>query len=156
MTRTAQLVHETTGKPVSIGETLTSFRGEPYLLTAIREPHKPGSTGRVVVRKGEHTSEFFPGVFGLVWKPGHRDEDWTAEDCWRACDEGWCLFDCDGRGVREIQRDDEAGIFADDAEAIGHVMRRAREGSWLHRRALRIDRQAHPNSYPVPFPWEEA
>lgn len=53
---------------------------------------------------------------------------------WFAEVEGWGLFN-DG----EIQRDDEADIFASDEEAVEHVRRLAEAGSALHREALSLD-----------------
>lgn len=58
-----QLVHETTGKPVNVGDIITSFRGIEYLCTGGMPPHHSGSTGRIMADDGE----FFPGVFGCKW-----------------------------------------------------------------------------------------
>ena len=44
---------------------------------------------------------------------------WTESDTAAAFDEGWNLFDNDV--VQEIQRDDEAGVFSSDEDAIGFV-----------------------------------
>jgi hypothetical protein len=68
-----RLVDRATGNPVQIGDTLVDFHGDTARLTAIREPHDPRSTGRVVVREGAHTREYFPGVFGLIWE-GRDDQ----------------------------------------------------------------------------------
>jgi hypothetical protein len=57
------LEHED-GTPVVIGETLSTGRGDRYVITGGRAPHKPSSTGRVFVEGG---SEFFPNVFDLKW-----------------------------------------------------------------------------------------
>ena len=51
--------------------------------------------------------------------------------------EGWALFN-DG----DIQKDDEAGIFLTDADAIDHIKRLADAGSAPHKRALIIDSQS--------------
>lgn len=50
--------------------------------------------------------------------------------------EGWDLFDYNGSGLMEIERDDEANIFADDASAVAYVETRAAEGSQRHIDAL--------------------
>lgn len=47
--------------------------------------------------------------------------------------EGWALFN-DG----ELQRLDEAEVFANDAAAIAYVSGRAIEGSAYHRKAIRL------------------
>ncbi|MEO8716533.1 MAG: hypothetical protein ABI369_16125 [Acetobacteraceae bacterium] len=60
--------------------------------------------------------------------------------------EGWDVFDCglreDGMPRVEIQRIDspEVGepVFANDGDTWRHVVARARAGSALHRRALRM------------------
>jgi hypothetical protein len=50
--------------------------------------------------------------------------------------EGWDVFDVDSTGYLEIERDDEQGHFTSDAEALLHVVERARAGSAYHRAAL--------------------
>jgi hypothetical protein len=71
------------GKTISIGDSLTDFRGEAWRVDGIELPRHAGSTGRVVVSKpcrgcdgpGEHhfwcglrqVREFFPSVFELTW-----------------------------------------------------------------------------------------
>lgn len=49
--------------------------------------------------------------------------------------EGWAVFESSVRG-NEIQRDDEAGVFATDEDALEHVLHRALAGSHVHTRAL--------------------
>ena len=49
--------------PVSVGATLTSFRGDSATLTGGRPPQHAGSTGRVWTTAGE----YFPNVYGLKW-----------------------------------------------------------------------------------------
>ncbi len=51
-------------------------------------------------------------------------------------DTGWALFDYDRTGLMQIQRDDEADIFASDAEAVDYVKRRALGNSLKHAEAL--------------------
>ncbi|MBI6883053.1 hypothetical protein [Pseudomonas putida] len=53
-------------------------------------------------------------------------------------DEGWALFDVDGSGLMEIQRDDELDVFETDDDAIAHVLARSEQGSLSHRRALAL------------------
>jgi hypothetical protein len=57
------LVHERTGKPVSERDVVLNFRGEADTIMGGNPPHKPSSTGRVWVERGE----FFPSVFNLKW-----------------------------------------------------------------------------------------
>jgi hypothetical protein len=62
------LVDKTTGKPLSIGDTVTTFRGETGILQHIAYPHKPGSTGRVMVYINNTPHEFFPSVINAEWR----------------------------------------------------------------------------------------
>ncbi len=48
------------GNPVSLGDTITSFRGEVSVLDSAAVPLHGGSTGRV--------NNYFPSVFDLEWK----------------------------------------------------------------------------------------
>jgi hypothetical protein len=64
-----KLVDEKTGKEVTEGDELQTFRGEWVILESWREPHKEGSTGRVyVIHADGGTREYFPSVVGLVWR----------------------------------------------------------------------------------------
>jgi hypothetical protein len=66
----------------------------------------------------------------------------------QALEEGWCLMFSDGRGVIEIQRDDEANtfsrpflglrVFKYDEEAREFVAKHAAQGSRYHQHALAI------------------
>jgi len=76
------------------------------------------------------------------------NKGWSTFDQRHAIAEGWCLMFCDGRGVIEIQRDDEANtfsrpalglpVFKYDEEALEYVAKRAAEGSLYHQQALAI------------------
>ena len=64
------------GAAVGVGHIATSFRGEKYILTDGRAPHKASSSGRVCVcpygadpKNPSNISEYFPAVFDLVWVP---------------------------------------------------------------------------------------
>lgn len=63
------LIHEKTGEPIKIGETLTDFRGATATLTGGNPPHKPGSSGFVFTTRtpGGSTRESYPSVFNLKW-----------------------------------------------------------------------------------------
>jgi len=53
------------GKPhteVRVGD-LAICRGETYIVEYFREPHKPGSSGKITTNKGE----FYVGVIGAEW-----------------------------------------------------------------------------------------
>ena len=50
--------------------------------------------------------------------------------------EGWFIFDADG--TWDLQRLDEAMMFADDASARHFVLQRAMEGSALHTKAFQF------------------
>ena len=63
----AKLINEETGKEIQIGELVTCFRGNEYILVSFTEPHKPSSTGRVYVAPAHGEGmrrEYFPSVVG--------------------------------------------------------------------------------------------
>jgi hypothetical protein len=57
-----KLVDTTTGREIKIGDQVKTFRGEPATVKGFRPPHKPGSSGRVIVDLGNGDRDFFPGV----------------------------------------------------------------------------------------------
>ena len=64
-----KLIDATTGADVNVGDKVFSFRGEPAVIVDASPPHKPSSTGKVIVvnMPEEGTSEYYPGVFNLKW-----------------------------------------------------------------------------------------
>lgn len=78
------LMYEKKGHSVRIGDTVTLISNEDdtpstpveevVTITDMREPHKPGSTGRVEVEYAPDDNsraikmEYFPGVIDAVWK----------------------------------------------------------------------------------------
>ncbi|WP_341744682.1 hypothetical protein [Azonexus hydrophilus] len=75
-------------------------------------------------------------------------EVWTKEDSAAAVEQGWDVFDAsvDGKIVPVIERCDEAGVFADDYEALEFVQKQATEGSLLAAKALRLDHELNAGS----------
>ncbi len=67
------LYNTKTGKKVSFGEIVSSFREEEFVLIDATEPHTASSSGRVHVRPvGSETDEFstqeyYPEVFDLTF-----------------------------------------------------------------------------------------
>jgi len=60
-----KLVYENSHNPVRNGDRVSNFDAN---VIDIREPHKPNSTGRVVLRTDEGLiREFFPNVIGAIW-----------------------------------------------------------------------------------------
>jgi hypothetical protein len=57
--------------------------------------------------------------------------------------EGWDLFEADDARL-EIQRDDAAGLFASDEDAIAFVRHQAQKGSTLHAIAASLHDPATP------------
>lgn len=65
------------GTAVSQGFVALSFRGERWVITGGRAPHKESSSGKVWATpfpaqagaSSVHDAEFFPCVFDLVWVP---------------------------------------------------------------------------------------
>lgn len=65
-----KLINTTTGKPIAIGDEVTTFRGESMILTGFAPPTHPASTGRVYVKTpGGFDVGFFPGVIGAAIVP---------------------------------------------------------------------------------------
>ncbi len=66
---------------------------------------------------------------------------WTPEDAAAAQAEGWDVFECDsdryGKQL-DIEKCDDAEVFAEDTLAVFHVYDRALTGSALHRKALAV------------------
>jgi hypothetical protein len=69
---------------------------------------------------------------------GEKMPEWTADDCKVADGQGWNLFNIDGLGRGEIQRDDDTAQFVSDEDAISFVRRRAAEGDAVAAKALTI------------------
>jgi hypothetical protein len=72
----------------------------------------------------------------------HATARWTPQDAERAKRESWAIFECvDGRDSdrQMIQRDDRAERFADDGAMLAYLYGRARQGSYLHIKALFCD-----------------
>lgn len=61
---TNEWILEDHGKPVSVGQSITDFRGEKTVAIGGIPPRNDASTGRVIV---PHGASFYPGVFGLKW-----------------------------------------------------------------------------------------
>lgn len=65
-----KLVSKETGEEVKLGAKVKSFRGEEYIYTGGRSPHKPSSVGLIYVcsKLGEVTDAYYPSVFNLKWE----------------------------------------------------------------------------------------
>jgi hypothetical protein len=66
------LVDEQTLAPVKVGDVRCTFRGERFIVTGGRAPHKPESTGKVWCRSvdagdASASAEFYPGVISAKW-----------------------------------------------------------------------------------------
>ena len=72
------------GTTVGIGFVALSHRGERWVITGGSAPHKESSSGRVYATlyapaspdvSDVHESQFFPGVFDLVWVPTEHKKE---------------------------------------------------------------------------------
>jgi hypothetical protein len=64
------------GKPVEIGDALTTFRGEPVTLVALDPPHRPGVSGRVIVRDSQgHEDRYYCTVVGCTYVEINDDDE---------------------------------------------------------------------------------
>lgn len=64
ITRNGWTLTDQRGKPISIGQPVTSGRGDVTTLRSGTPPHRPGVSGYVETEDG---AEFYPTVFGLRW-----------------------------------------------------------------------------------------
>ena len=55
------------GEPVQVGQVLTCFRGETYVVTGGNPPHKPSSQGKIWVSNSDCARELYPSVFDCKW-----------------------------------------------------------------------------------------
>lgn len=62
------LYNESTGKQLHVGDIVETFRKERCILKGMTEPHKPSSTGRVLVEIDGGLAEFYPSVINAKFK----------------------------------------------------------------------------------------
>lgn len=63
----ARLVYKDGNAPVAVGDVVILNSGEVAEVEYFRPPHSPASEGRVSVRCGKQTSEYYVGVIGARW-----------------------------------------------------------------------------------------
>lgn len=70
-----KLVYNKSRKEVQVGDEVTLRDGAKAVVTDIIKPHKPASTGRVVLDEGAEKMQrtYFPSVIGAEWI---NREDW--------------------------------------------------------------------------------
>ena len=65
---------------VKVGDHAMTFRGDQVVVRGIVPPHKPSSTGRVLVHFAKEgparICEYFPGVIGAKWVE-REDQPWN-------------------------------------------------------------------------------
>jgi hypothetical protein len=63
-----RLIYSCNQQPVTVGDAVT-IRNQPATVLMITEPHKPSSTGRVLVQHEGSSGgfEYFPSVIGAEW-----------------------------------------------------------------------------------------
>ena len=63
------LVYKVSGQPVKRGDVVKTFRGEDATVDGWVEPHKPDSTGRVLLRIEPYQPHaYFPSVINAEWR----------------------------------------------------------------------------------------
>lgn len=93
-----------------------------------------------------------------------RDYGWTEEKADAAEREGWFIAECEGseNGPWQLQRFDEPEVwdlaphpypFKEDTDVWEHVVRRAREGSWLHYKAYEVISFLNPKEFTAMQEW---
>ena len=104
-----RLVYAKNGNEVKVGDEVHTFRGEPVKVTFFREPHKPGSTGKVSVAKSTgfdhtgkklwtHTREYGVGVINAEWIEREDQRVCPTCDQWADAD-GGCINQCAKRNA---------------------------------------------------------
>jgi hypothetical protein len=69
VTWTLEYCGDRKGETPNIGDTIEDACGESFVLLDTQPPHKPESTGRVIVQNDEgRTMEYFPSVFNMAFK----------------------------------------------------------------------------------------
>lgn len=59
-----KLISERSGIEIRVGSSVTTFRGEKGTLTMLVPPHKPSSSGHVIVKLDHGEHQFYPSVIG--------------------------------------------------------------------------------------------
>ena len=64
-----KLVYKETGKEVKVGDIITMSDGEKCEVTYFKPPHKPSSSGKVLVKFENRNCnmEYYVGVIGAEW-----------------------------------------------------------------------------------------
>lgn len=64
-----RLVYKATGEEVKVGDVVTMRDGEKCEVTYFREPHKPSSEGKVLVKFENRNCnmEYYVSVIGAEW-----------------------------------------------------------------------------------------
>ena len=64
-----KLVDKETGKEVKVGDIITMSDGEKCEVTYFKPPHKPSSSGKVLVKFENRNCnmEYYVGVIGAEW-----------------------------------------------------------------------------------------
>lgn len=63
-----RLIYKDTGKEVKPGDKVKSFRDELATVVSFSKPHKPSSSGRVLVDDGNgFQHEYYVSVYGMEW-----------------------------------------------------------------------------------------
>lgn len=64
-----RLIYTETREPVKVGDFVwLSNSGKPATVLRFDKPHKPSSSGKVIVKDSDdRTSEYYVGVIGAKW-----------------------------------------------------------------------------------------
>lgn len=75
-----RLVYDHSNIPVEVGDKVVTSKGYSGTVISMTEPHKPSSTGRVVVQLAgaDSHSEFYPSVINATWI--ERDDRYRVGD----------------------------------------------------------------------------
>jgi aspartyl aminopeptidase len=62
-----RLIYKETGEEVKVGDKVRTGRGEEVTVAHFDRPHKPSSSGKVMVHGDQYNAEYYVGVIGAEW-----------------------------------------------------------------------------------------
>lgn len=62
-----KLIYKETGKEVKVGDTAKTFRGEEVEVVSFDLPHKPSSSGKILIQNRKWKEECYVSVIGAEW-----------------------------------------------------------------------------------------
>jgi len=110
-----RLIYTKTGAEVKVGDVVETSRGETVTVDYFREPHKPSSSGKIIVRHHDETVEdrgtaqYYVGVIGAEWIEREDQADFYEA---HAAPDGSPMCMADGKNAwRKMDEEQRAEIL---------------------------------------------